>query len=73
MKEQALPPAVDLSILPSHLQGQWVLLLIDGDEQRVVSSGTNVREVVRDQPTGPDYLLTRVPHEVATFVVRDES
>ncbi len=73
MKEQALPPAVDLSALPSHLQGQWVLLLIDDGEQKVVSSGANVRDVVRGQPTGPDYLLTRVPREVATFIVRDES
>ncbi len=73
MKKPALSPAVDLSALPNHLQGQWVLLLIDDGEQKVVSSGSNVRDVVRGQPTGPDYLLTRVPREVATFIVRDES
>ncbi len=71
MAESPLPPPIDLARLPSELAGQWVLVHVTAKGQEIVSSGTEIGEVVRDHPTSPEYVLTRVPTSESTYVVRD--
>ncbi len=69
MRATPIPPIADLSVLPRELEGQWVLLKIADGTQQIVASGEDVREVVRGFPRTTDYLLTRVPTWVTTYVV----
>ena len=71
MSEIPLPPPIDLALLPRELEGQWVLVRVTPDGQEIVSSGTTIQEVVEGHPTSGDHLLTRVPSDPPTYVVRD--
>ncbi|MBK7952275.1 MAG: hypothetical protein IPK00_26870 [Deltaproteobacteria bacterium] len=63
---------VDLSALPTELQGQWVFLRIEHGRQEILASGEDIREVVKGQPEGPQYILTRVPHRYTVHVAHVE-
>lgn len=71
MRKEPITPALDFTTLPQELAGQWVLLRFEGDEQTIVSSGWDIREVVRGFPVSLDFVLTRVPREYSTYIVQD--
>lgn len=59
---------LDLSALPAELQGRWVFLRVEQGRQEVLASGDDIREVVKGQPEGPQYILTRVPRRYGVIV-----
>lgn len=63
---------VDLSALPANLQGQWVFLRVEHGRQEILASGDDIREVMKGQPEGPQYILTRVPQRYTVHVVHAE-
>lgn len=71
MRKEPITPALDFTTLPQALAGQWVLLRFERGEQTIVSSGWDIREVVRGFPVSREYILTRVPREYSIHIVQD--
>ena len=72
MPDESLLDVVDLSALPAEWQGQWVFLRVEHGYQEVLSSGDDIREVMKGQPEGPQYILTRVPQRYIVHVAHAE-
>ncbi len=73
MTNERLVDGIDLSALPEELQGKWVFLRVEHGRQEILSSGDDIREVVKGQPEGPQYLLTRVPQRHTVHVAHAKS
>lgn len=69
MPNEAPLDSIDLSALPAELQGRWVFLRVEQGRQELLASGDDIREVVKGQPEGPQYILTRVPQRYTVHVV----
>lgn len=68
MSIDRLVDGIDLAALPDDLVGKWVFLRIERGRQEILSSGEDILEVVKGQPQGPQYLLTRVPQRSIVHV-----
>lgn len=68
MQQSSPLDTIDLSALPADLQGQWVFLRVENGRQEILSSGDDIREVVKGQPEGPQYILTRAPQRCTVHV-----
>lgn len=56
-------PNVDFRLIPSELEGRWVVIRL-GDDQQIVGQGETPQEAVLQSGTDPDdlrYALTQVP------------
>ncbi len=66
-----IPPAIDLSALPRHLEGKWVFVRVDQGHQEIIAAA----DTPVDLPGGglhtgdPTLVLTQVPSEHPISIV----